>query len=337
MDHTGSRRLALIEFVDRDGRVLRTHDVHGWPLRVGRALDNDLVLDDPHVAAHHLVLEPGEEGTLMLQVGDTTNGVQGLLPAPRRHWPAGTRQPLAQGPLDMQLGQTRLRLRRAGEAVAPELPLATAQALPVTAPLLMTTGLAVAVAGSHWVGLDPGADATAWLPVAVGVPVALVLWCGLWALASQLFRHRFDFGGHLRIALPGLLAIEACDLLLEPLAASLGWPWLWRLVPLAQALLAGWLLHRHLLRVLPQARRAVGAFVGAALLAGVVISLAVTHRATDRWSRPPYMSTLPLAGWQWDEPEPAAGLVQALGPMADALAERVQQAVRDDQADTEPE
>src|SRR4030095_2492866 len=49
-------RVALIEIVERDGRVRQQLDVRGWPLSIGRALDRDLVLDDPHVAAEHATL-----------------------------------------------------------------------------------------------------------------------------------------------------------------------------------------------------------------------------------------------------------------------------------------
>ena len=49
-------RLALIELLDRDGRCVRAVDVTQWPFSIGRALDNDLVLDDPFVAAAHATL-----------------------------------------------------------------------------------------------------------------------------------------------------------------------------------------------------------------------------------------------------------------------------------------
>ena len=90
--------LALIERLDDHGQVLQLHRVHHWPQKIGRAVDNDLLIDDPHVAAHHAMLaprrktedttaqvdatlpaapvrSPEEEHTLELAVGDTLNGV----------------------------------------------------------------------------------------------------------------------------------------------------------------------------------------------------------------------------------------------------------------------
>ena len=72
----GFSRLALIELLERDGRVLRVLDVQAWPLRLGRALSNDFVIDDPHVAAHHATLSLDDQGALELVVGDTLNGLQ---------------------------------------------------------------------------------------------------------------------------------------------------------------------------------------------------------------------------------------------------------------------
>ena len=44
---------ALLEVVDRDGLVRQSWRIERWPVTIGRALDNTIVLSDPHVAAHH--------------------------------------------------------------------------------------------------------------------------------------------------------------------------------------------------------------------------------------------------------------------------------------------
>ena len=83
-------RLALIECFERDGRAGRTVDVHAWPLTLGRALSNHVILDDAYVAARHARIEPGSDGRLLLTVLDTANGVA---VDGRRH-DAGTTSPL---------------------------------------------------------------------------------------------------------------------------------------------------------------------------------------------------------------------------------------------------
>jgi hypothetical protein len=61
------------------------------------------------------------------------------------------------------------------------------------------------------------------------------------------------------------------------------------------------------------------------------ISLHLTQRVTDRLSRPPYMSTLPLPALHGAARTDSAHLVQDLGPLAEGLARRVQKA-RDEAA-----
>ena len=324
-------RLALIEVFERDGRVGHSASVHGWPLTLGRALDNDVVLDDPHVAAHHATLSPDDQGSLVLDVGDTVNGVE---VDGRRHG-ARAQVALPAGGAKLQLGGLQLRLRLPAEVLAAERPLPVLGRAHLAGPLL--AGLLFLLLGlfDHWLSLDPGADAAAWLPVAVGLPIAVAGWCVLWALAAKLFQHRFDFMGHLRIVLPWLLAVELVDLLLTPLAATLGWPWLWRLVSPLQVLLGLLMLRAHLALLLPHSRHAVTTVLAAAALAATAISLTVIHRATDRFSRPAYMSTLPLPALDLGGAVTADDVVQDLAPLAGRLAARAKKARDDEPSDRE--
>ena len=69
----------------------------------------------------------------------------------------------------LQLGTTRLRLRLPGETLAPE--------RAIVAPRRIAGAVGAGAGGDdgrHRLDrLDPGADLTAWLPLLVGVPVAL--------------------------------------------------------------------------------------------------------------------------------------------------------------------
>ena len=321
-------RIALIEVIGRDGQPQRWVDVTQWPLTLGRALDNDLVLDDLHVAHHHARLESDAEGRLQLAVLSTSNGVV----LGQDHHAAGETVPVPAGGAQLQLGPVRMRLRLPGETLAaervmPALARGLTSALPLVAAALMLLALA-----SQWLALDPGADATAWLPPLVGLPVALAAWCGLWALMSKLFQHRFDIAGHLRIVLPWLLAVELVDLVVPQLAATFGWALLWHLENPLQALLGVLMLRAHLAHLLPWHSRAVSATVLTLALAGAAISVALNERKTDRIFRAPYMSTLPLPAFNATTPQAPAALVQRMAPLAAQIAERVRKA-RDDEAE----
>lgn len=326
-------------------------DVLAWPLTMGRALDNHIVIDDPSVAAHHALLDISADGSLQLSVLDTVNGVQLSLVQldnngiPTTQLMAGHTSVLPVSGALLKLGNTLVRLRLPHEALAPE------QALPQIAstvsavlsastdtrgrmwPWLAGVGLMAFELGSHWTGLDPGADFSAWLPLLLGVPVAVVVWCGIWALLSKLFNHHFDFAGHLKLALPWLLTMAAAQALWPQTAASLASPFMWRLTPLLMVVLTAFFVRAHLSHVLPNKRQAVAVGAAAMALGAVGISAISNYRSHDSFSNAPYMSTLPLPALRLGSTGGEQKLVQGLTPLAAELAQRVKKARDDDDGD----
>lgn len=328
MDH--APRLALIELLHRDGRPLQYVDVPAWPLRIGRALDNDLVLDDPHVAAHHATLDRAEDGTVLLRLGDTINGAH----LGRRRLAAGESATLEAGDGAFQLGGTRLRLRLPQEAIAPE------RLLPPTAqPVWVTTALLLALAAlvywPAWLRSDPSREWSEWLPWLLALPVAVSLWSALWALASKLFQHRFEFWGHLAVLCRVMVPLLLLDLLLPQLAASLAWPTLWQaaqwLAPVALAVLA-W---QHAQLVLGGRTVALGLACLALLLLGVVPGLVNNQRRLERLNDAAYMTTLPLPAWRWHAEGTVDQLLDDVQALEPGLKARVEAARKDtaDEAD----
>lgn len=323
----------LLSVLGPDGRVLRQHAIAHWPLSLGRAWDNDLVLDDPFVAPHHARLEADGDSGVCLVVGDTVNGVR----LGRQVRAAGERVPLPAAGAELALGELRLRLRLPGETLPPEQPLhrrgrgahagRRSAALPY---VLMALLLAADALGSHALLLDPGARASDWYGVVLGLPLALAGWCGAWALASKLFRHRFDFWGHAAVALPWLVAMVVVGDGLPMLAAAAGWPWLWRVAQPLVMLLLVLLLRAHLLLVLPGHARAATASVAALAAIWAGVTLTGVYRATDRLSAPPYMSTLPGPIGSWEAAVPSEQLIDRMQPLADGLAERVREAAAEE-------
>ncbi len=332
-------RLALIELQERDARsgrsVDRVVDVWQWPLTLGRALDNHVVLDDPHVAAHHAVLSPDEDGQLMVLPLPSRNGVllDGVLLGGIH---ATARTPVPAKGAVLQLGATRLRLRLPATVLAAEQPLPRQASAGRLATAGLMLGVFLLLLADHALTLDPGGDYAAWLPAFVGLPAALLTWCGLWALMSKLFQHRFDFSGHLRILLPWMLAITLADLLWPQAAAAIAAPWLWKLGAPLQALLAAGLVRAHLAHVLPLHQRSVNLGVAAMLVVGGALSLAGTWRSTDSLSPAPYMSTLPMPALRLAGTVPSATLVQDMAPLAAQLAQRVNKARKDEEDEGEP-
>jgi FHA domain len=350
-------RIALIDLLGPDGQVLRSVDVAAWPVSVGRALDQHVVVDDPFVAPNHLTLRCDEGGQWVLDVGDTINGVQLAAPAPGAN-PTGLLAgqqvrldtPDAQSALVFKIGHTTLRVRRLGQPLAPEQRLppsapAPGKAAPTTAqprsraPVsvgMLAALLMAAVALQQGLRLDPGADfTTAWLPVLTGLPTLLMLWCGAWALMSKVFQQRLDFMAHLRVVVPAMLMLTLLQTLLPVLAAGLGWPWLWRCLAPLRVVVVAYTVFRHLALIAPPQRRRAALAVAMATLAGSGFNLALSYRSTQRLSAPPYMSSLPLPGLNATRAAPSADLVAELLPLSHTLSRTAAQNKAEDLAETD--
>lgn len=283
-------RLALIELLERDGRVRLSIEVRHWPVLVGRALDNDIVLDDPHVAPHHLTLQPDAEGRLQMTVGATRNGVQ---VGPRTAVEGETCAVPPAGEV-WQVGATRLRVRLAGDTLEPERPLGLAAtgARPLTTLVAALATWALLLV-EHAVDLDPGSSLNDWLLFLLGVPAAAVAWCVAWALASKLLQHRFEFWSHFAVLVKGALGVMVLDLLLPVAAYAASWEWLSRIAPVAEALVAGATLYRHASLVVPVKRWWVaGGVAGLLLLAGAVVGT-LNYQRWGRVFPELYLSSLP--------------------------------------------
>jgi hypothetical protein len=323
-------RLAQAEVVDAVGHAVRLIDVLAWPLTIGRALDNDIVLPDPHVAAHHATLAPDADGRLRVRVGDSRNGVRIEHGRTRSQLRANDEAPLpAQARL--HLGHSQLVLRLPQDPLAPELPLV--QGLSAT-PRALVPALAVAallwLLAARWIGSDADTKWNEYLaPVLVG-GAALFLWCLLWGLASKLFTGRFTMRSHLRLALLFGLAMQSLDLLLMVLAFSLDWPLLSHLRPAAGVAVGALWVLQHLRQVLPRHARAAGAWVAACTALGLAVAVASTWRRHDRAFEELYAANLMPPSWRLARGAPVQELVNELRALEQPLRERAAKAQAED-------
>ena len=318
MNPAGETRLGMVELLDRDGGVAHRVPFTGWPVTLGRALDCDVVLDDPHAAAHHAAIDaPAEDGRPVLRVGDTLNGVRlaGRLLA------AGATAALPAGTV-WQVGRCSLRLRLAADPLPAELPLAKPSPARVRG---FAAGLALLLlwlAGAHWLESDPGDPLGNYLPVLVTTPVMLFGWCFLWALGSKVFVRHFDFPSHLRLALSVLLASLLLGTLLPLLAFATSWVALVRAGELLTLALGCGLIFGHLSIILPARRRALAAGFATMFVVGAGLKLALHEQRTDRWFDTLYLSTLGPPPLRLAAPVPTEAFIEEARSLRAPLEER---------------
>ncbi|WP_018606449.1 FHA domain-containing protein [Uliginosibacterium gangwonense] len=231
----------IIEFASRAGEFLFRQSLGELPATVGRALNNDFIVDDPYVAAQHLRLEiaPEADGAILVTDLGSRNGLQkdGKRVAQIRLCCGET----------ISFGHTTLRLRHVQEQVAPEridLFASRMFSQPV-AILLFTLSVATALADVPFSHLE-AISATIWLGGALGFGALLLGWAAFWSILGRIFAGRAQFIAHLAIAGWSYLSIYWGSLLCTLAAFSLSWALLAQGSKVLMGVVGIWALHRHL-------------------------------------------------------------------------------------------
>lgn len=313
-----SRLLALIDVLDGE-HVRQSFPVHApegasvqW--RIGRQLDCDIALDDPHLAAEHALLSIGPEPIAQLTLLPSLNGAQ----QGRRHHHAGER---LDWPADglLQLGHTRLRLRHSAAVLAPER--AALHAPKGLGLALLALAMLLVFGVDTWLSRNPGDGWQDYLGPLLGLSGAVAVWAGFWALLTQMFQRRFPFAMHLRRALMALLALTLLDWLLPSLAFMASAPWLLLPDKLLPVIGGVGLLLWHARDVWPRARL----FLTAMALGGLALWLATGWTRQEplqhRW-RDPYLSTLLPPQFRAAPLRPVDALLEDARALRPALAEK---------------
>lgn len=204
-----------VELVSGGREVRHRYRVDRLPIRIGRGYDNDVILDDPHVSAHHAVVEPGDGGVVVRDRG-SRNGI--------RYRRGNYRELPIDGSTLFQLGHTRLRVRGADFSVDGELADTTIHGWegwpPALAGLLLLGGLSLV---GSWADQTEKFEAVTYLLALVIVLGLGVVWCGGWAFAGRLFGGNARFGRHLFILGCGCVGMEGWSLAAAFAAYAFSW------------------------------------------------------------------------------------------------------------------
>jgi hypothetical protein len=189
----------IVEVRDRRQHLLSRQRVERFPVRIGRAYDNDVILDDRHVDAHHAVLSLDDDGVVAIEdlgsINGLRDGARGAI-SPRIRLVSGG---------SVRLGETVLRVLDAAHSVARAVPLAHESRI---ARLVRAPGAAwIAIGGSLLLSmlmasfrLYDGESAVAAVSAAFLVLALLSVWAGIWAIVGRAQGGRAGFLTHLAIA-----------------------------------------------------------------------------------------------------------------------------------------
>jgi hypothetical protein len=211
---SGATAVVWIEILSRQHDVLARHRIAALPATVGRAYDNDVVLDDPHVAAHHLRIARHEDGALHAEDLGSRNGV--FVDRERRD------DVLLDGDAVLSIGATLLRVRTAAHAVAPEAPVVRQAPVWPAAIACIAGVFALAMLGL-WLGETAEPKAIRYFMPLLILSALVAVWTTGWSIVARVFTGHARFGLHLLIVAAGLLAYSVYDQVAEIGAFAISW------------------------------------------------------------------------------------------------------------------
>jgi FHA domain-containing protein len=255
-----------IEVLSRLREVAARHRCAGPEIRVGRAYDNDVVLDDPYVAPHHLLIRRSEAGGWIAEDLGSASGLFLDHGRDKFGWVE------IDGDRVMRIGHTYLRLREAGYAVQPE------RTDPPRSHLWPALGvlavvLAVIDVASSWLTETTEPKLSPYLVSALTVTLLIAAWSAVWSVLTRIFSGQARFERNLLIALAGMVIYSLYREFGEFSAFALSWNALATYQYIGTWSLLAAVCFLHLREVSPTRLKLKAGLMIALLLAGLGVQL----------------------------------------------------------------
>jgi len=324
--------IALLEVLDRDDHVKHYLPVSTWPISAGRALDNDIVLDDAYIAPHHFRVDSDETG-VFVQVGDTVNGLR----ANDRRLAAGERASVGDVPMRLEVGDSHLCLRLAHHALPPEQPLRKPRSFWHAAWPVVTSGVFVlaVLLFTSWLDADPDELTRSLGGVMLTMLVAAGVWCAGWSLVSKIFTRRSHFWWHVRVMLLGVLAIDLVTAAAHLLAFSFSWPALSDFTFVFTYAIIAAMLYFHVLGVEPRKPVRMRAVAAGMFVAATALSLWFNQQNRDQLGEELYMNHLFPPALRVARPVDTATFVNGLSSLKGTLDDKARKREASDEGSDE--
>jgi hypothetical protein len=275
----------FVEVLARNGDVLHRHKVKDLPIRLGRAYDNDFIIDDAHSAAHHAQVSLDENGAMLLQDLGSRNGVY---VRGKRHASV-----VIKGDTVVRIGHTNVRVRPANFPVAPELHDRTMHGWEGGAPgLVGVLMIAIFAISTLWVSDTQSFQAVRYLQaMAYGIGAGLA-WSGIWAFANRLFGRHARLGRHLFVTGCGVTAMTIFKVLSSLAAYAFSLEFLTRYGNHAAIMIVCGMLYFHLSTIKPNRPRPFAIACLVLFTLGSGLTLMSNEERYGRLSDDLYMSLL---------------------------------------------
>ncbi|HJT97555.1 MAG TPA: FHA domain-containing protein [Rhodanobacteraceae bacterium] len=205
-----------VEILTRPHDVAVRHRFASVPVTVGRAYDNDVVVDDPHVAAHHLRIDRDENGVLVAEDLGSLNGLYVDRERTRRA------HAVLDAEHELRIGATTLRVRPTTHEVPPEQPFARGLGYWLPA-IACVAGVFALAALDLWLSETGEPKAIRYFTPLLIIAVIVSVWTAGWSVVARVFTGKARFGLHFLIGAAGMLVFSAYDQAAE--MGAFAWSW----------------------------------------------------------------------------------------------------------------
>lgn len=275
----------FIELLTPDGEVISREKFNQLPIRIGRAYDNDIILDDQHTAAHHAQIELNQLDELVINDLGSQNGIS-----------LGKQRNVffvVKGDDIYRLGHTRIRVRTISYEVAPEVSDSTNHHWEGWLPALLggTLLLVIGLLSTWLTDLQQGTLSKYLLELVSTFGFALA-WAGAWAVFSKLLNGHARFGRHLFIVSAGLAVVEIWEFLSGVLAYSFSLESLARYTSQPFILMLAVVLYFHLLTAGNKRPHRLRIYLAGLALFAIGINMAKEYQASNYLADELYLSKL---------------------------------------------
>lgn len=204
--------VGYIEILDGKGNVIGRNAVESFPIGIGRAYTNQVIVSDPYVCPMHLTVAPDEQGRLIARDLDSVNGLcdgsEGNRVATLEIH-SGTQ---------FRIGHTLLRYCSVDHPLAPtavdRIEKISRLASPYAAVAAGAFVLVILCVESFLSSVER-VKAINIISEPLPIIATMLGWAGLWSLASRIIVSHFYFAPHLTIAAAALVATTVLGVLSE--------------------------------------------------------------------------------------------------------------------------
>ena len=204
--------LGYVEILDGKGNVVERTAVESFPINVGRAYTNQVIVNDPYVCPMHLSIELDEQGRLVARDLDSVNGLRDGARGERV-----TRLEIHSG-TQLCIGHTLLRYCSVDHQLAPtavdRVEKVSRLASPYNAVAAGAIVLAVLCLESY-LGSFERVTAITVVSEPLTIVATMLGWAGLWALASRLMVGRLYFAPHTMIVFAAFLTMSVLTVIAD--------------------------------------------------------------------------------------------------------------------------